>query len=75
MSNFELVQKYGASVFVIHKFLEEQPNSTVVDIQIETGLSDNCVKAGLEKLLSDNLLKRVHGFIKKSKGYRYTTIQ
>jgi predicted transcriptional regulator len=73
MNSFELVQIYGASTFVVYKFLEENPNVTVLDIQLETGLSDNCIKNCLEKLMRAKLLNRVHGFLNKSKGYRYST--
>lgn len=76
MSNFELVQKYGASVFVIHKFLEENPNSCVTEIQDGTGLSDKCVKTCLKTLVDINLLNKFHvSFNKYGHGFRYSTIQ
>ncbi len=76
MSNFELVQKYGASVFVIHKFLEENPNVGASEISAATGLSDRWVKEGLRTLVAVNLLNRVSVPVNKyGTSYKYNTIQ
>lgn len=76
MSNFELVQKYGATVFVTYKYLEENPNASACEISHATGLSERCIKGCLRTLVAVNMLHKFHvPFSKYGHGFRYTTIQ
>lgn len=53
----EIARTLGASAFLIHQFVKNNPNATSTEIQIETGLSENCVWTNLNKLKSTNVLQ------------------
>lgn len=53
----EIGRTLGASCFFIYQFIKYNPGATSRDIQIETGLSENCVWMSLNKLKSANVLR------------------
>jgi predicted transcriptional regulator len=53
----EIGRTLGASCFLIYQFIKHNPGSTSRDIQIETGLSENCVWMSLNKLKEANVIR------------------
>jgi DNA-binding transcriptional regulator GbsR (MarR family) len=65
----EIGRTLGASSFLIYQFIKFNPGVTHLEIQIETGLSQNCVSQCLKKLKETNVLKyktRSAGYVKSS---------
>lgn len=48
----------GASCFFIYQTVKANPNFSARDVQIETGLSENCVCSSLAKLRLSKVLER-----------------
>lgn len=53
----EIGRSLGASSFFIYQFIKANPGATSRDIQVETGLSENCVQSCLVKLRETNVVE------------------
>lgn len=53
----EIGRTLGASAFFVYQVVKENPNSTALDIQVETGLSETCVSTVLAKLRKAKVLE------------------
>lgn len=54
----EIGRTLGASCFFIYQTVKANPNFSARDVQMETGLSENCVCSSLAKLRHSNVLER-----------------
>lgn len=62
----EIGRTLGSSAFFVFQFIKNNPGSTSRDIQVETGLSENCVWITLNKLKDTNVVK----YTERTAGYR-----
>lgn len=52
----EIGRTLGASAFLIYQYIKFNPRATSREIQIETGLSENCVWMTLKELKYANII-------------------
>ncbi len=72
MNEFNIAREFGASAYVIYNYVKLNPKATKLDVEIETGLSDNCVTQQLQTLIEVKLLNRQRDFLKRNRAYIYT---
>jgi hypothetical protein len=53
----QIARCLGASSFLIYTFIKNHPGASKRDIEIETGLSENCVGTNLIKLKETNVVE------------------
>jgi predicted transcriptional regulator len=74
--NFDIVKNYGATVFVVYSFLQQNEGALALEIMSKTGLSRKTIDNCLKTLVDVKLLNRVSEPINKyGICYRYSTVQ
>lgn len=68
---FEIGRNFGAGIFYTYNVLKHNPNSSVIDLAIESGLTDRVLKVHLKTLLDSGIIQREKKKLRYCQGYVY----
>jgi DNA-binding MarR family transcriptional regulator len=73
VSEFEMEvgRKFGATAFFIYQALKCNPNSSIKDLEIETGMHEKIIRAHLKNMELTGLLTKEQKFLRYCRGYVY----
>jgi len=68
----EIARKLGASSFLLYSAFKDHPRFTIIDAEVTTGLSRNCIEQTTKKLLDCNILTRRKQDWGSPRAYEYS---